>query len=448
MLAVTLNGWILALHLLAAFALVGSLTLYAIATVAARRIGDPQQALALGRVVVAGTIALRAGLVGAPVFGIWLVFIIKGYSLSNGWIVAALVLWLVVGALGDRSVVEWKKATRLAQSLSASGREGPDAELRGALRSRAVVSSAHGCGSRGDRDPRADDLEAGRMSVFATIRPAGWDLPLFLHVLGAMLLVGAAATGVRGAFVSGPAQAAGWTRRFAYRTFLLAALPAFVLMRVGAEWMRIKEFGSGVTPHFVIIGYTAADGGGGFWSWGSCCLARRTPRQAPPGPGGCRGSGRRADRLARRGVGDGRQAELTAGTCPALPPCGASGRGRLAAVLFLEAFAGRRPPGASHLTTLNALRAMIGVAVVAQQVDAVLAGLQGPGLRAVAKVRLCAVERALAGDRGERVAPEQVVGDVGVGAAIVDGDPVPALAGRVAPASRRSAGRPGRRASP
>ncbi|MGZ4198687.1 MAG: hypothetical protein ACXVP1_00715 [Thermoleophilia bacterium] len=101
------------------------------------------------------------------------------------------------------------------------------------------------------------------MSVLATIRPTAWDLPLFLHVLGAMLLVGAAATGVRAAFVSEPAQAGGWTRRFAYRTFLLAALPAFVLMRVGAEWMRIKEFGSsGATPHFVIIGYTAADGGG------------------------------------------------------------------------------------------------------------------------------------------------------------------------------------------
>ncbi len=101
------------------------------------------------------------------------------------------------------------------------------------------------------------------MSVLATIRPVGWDLPLFVHVLGAMVLVGAAATGVRAAFVSEPAAAAGWTRRFAYRTFLLAALPAFVLMRVGAEWMRIKEFGSsGVTPHFVIIGYTAADGGG------------------------------------------------------------------------------------------------------------------------------------------------------------------------------------------
>ena len=139
MFAVSLNGWVLAAHLFAAFALVGSLTVYAIATVAARRIAEPQQTLALGRIVGAGTVALRAGLVAAPVFGIWLVFSIKGYAISNGWIVAALILWLVVGALGDRSVVEFKKATGLARSLSSGGHEGPDDDLHRALRSRAVL---------------------------------------------------------------------------------------------------------------------------------------------------------------------------------------------------------------------------------------------------------------------------------------------------------------------
>ena len=29
------------------------------------------------------------------------------------------------------------------------------------------------------------------MNLLATIRPTAWDLPLFLHVLGAMALVGA-----------------------------------------------------------------------------------------------------------------------------------------------------------------------------------------------------------------------------------------------------------------
>jgi uncharacterized membrane protein len=139
MVAVSLNGWVLAAHLFGAFALVGALTVYAIATVAARRIADPQQALTLGRIVGSGTIALRIGLVAAPVFGIWLVFAVKGYAISNGWIVAALILWLVVGALGDRSVVEFKKAIGLADRLSSGGRQGPDDDLHRALRSRAVL---------------------------------------------------------------------------------------------------------------------------------------------------------------------------------------------------------------------------------------------------------------------------------------------------------------------
>jgi len=98
--------------------------------------------------------------------------------------------------------------------------------------------------------------------VVAAIRPGSWDPPLFIHVLGAMVLVGAAAAGVRAAFATDRSQAPDWLRRFGFRSLLLAALPAFVLMRIGAEWMRIKEFGSAPTPTWVTIGYTAADGGG------------------------------------------------------------------------------------------------------------------------------------------------------------------------------------------
>lgn len=101
------------------------------------------------------------------------------------------------------------------------------------------------------------------MNLLATIRPTAWDLPLFLHVLGAMTLVGAAAMGVMTALVSGPPPIPVWTRRLSFRTLLIAALPAFVVMRIGAEWMRINEFGSsGLNPHWLIVGYTAADGGG------------------------------------------------------------------------------------------------------------------------------------------------------------------------------------------
>ncbi len=43
--------------------------------------------------------------------------------------------------------------------------------------------------------PHRHDLEARRMSVIAAIRPDSWNFPLFLHVLGAMILVGGLLTG-------------------------------------------------------------------------------------------------------------------------------------------------------------------------------------------------------------------------------------------------------------
>jgi hypothetical protein len=100
---------------------------------------------------------------------------------------------------------------------------------------------------------------AGPLSLLATVRPAQFDPPLFLHVAGAMVLVGCAATAVRLAFL--PSDLSAWSRSLFFRTLLLAALPAFVAMRIGAEWIRIREIGGG-SVSWVTVGYTTADGGG------------------------------------------------------------------------------------------------------------------------------------------------------------------------------------------
>ena len=73
MFSITYFGWVLFLHLLSAFALVGGLTLFVVAQVAARRTQLPAVAVALGRIVAVGTTGVRAGLIGTVVFGVWLV---------------------------------------------------------------------------------------------------------------------------------------------------------------------------------------------------------------------------------------------------------------------------------------------------------------------------------------------------------------------------------------
>jgi hypothetical protein len=101
------------------------------------------------------------------------------------------------------------------------------------------------------------------MSLLASIRPDSWNVPLFVHVLGAMVLLGAVLTGVTAELYATGTSEPARMRRFAFRSLLLVALPAYIVMRVGAEWLYSKEFGdSSNDPTWIGIGYITADLGG------------------------------------------------------------------------------------------------------------------------------------------------------------------------------------------
>lgn len=98
------------------------------------------------------------------------------------------------------------------------------------------------------------------MSVLASVRPDSWNVPLFLHVLGAMVLVGGTGVGSLAALGSASSPEAAWLRHVAWRAFLLVALPAYLVMRVGAEWLYSKELGGAESdPTWIGIGYATAD---------------------------------------------------------------------------------------------------------------------------------------------------------------------------------------------
>jgi hypothetical protein len=78
------------------------------------------------------------------------------------------------------------------------------------------------------------------MTVLGAIRPDDWDLPLFLHILGAMTLVGALVLGLL-SLASARRDGAAAGLRLGYRTLLLGAIPAWIVMRVGAQWIASKE---------------------------------------------------------------------------------------------------------------------------------------------------------------------------------------------------------------
>ncbi len=97
------------------------------------------------------------------------------------------------------------------------------------------------------------------MSTLASIRPDSWNLPLLLHVLGAMVLVGAAAVGSTASLASGRSSEGEYLRRLAFRSFLIVALPAYLVMRVGAEWLHGKFPETDEEPTWIGIGYITAD---------------------------------------------------------------------------------------------------------------------------------------------------------------------------------------------
>jgi hypothetical protein len=96
------------------------------------------------------------------------------------------------------------------------------------------------------------------MSAIALIRPTEWEIPLFVHVLSAMTLVGAlllAATALAGAWRSDDAGAL----RLGYRALLLAALPSWLVMRVSAQWL-VSESPFEDDEAWIGIGYATSEG--------------------------------------------------------------------------------------------------------------------------------------------------------------------------------------------
>jgi hypothetical protein len=91
------------------------------------------------------------------------------------------------------------------------------------------------------------------MSVLAAIRPDDWNIALFVHILGAMALVGSLGLVL--------VALAGRDLRLGYRALLLGVLPGWIVMRGGGEWIAEKENVNDLdpVPSWIDTGYSVAD---------------------------------------------------------------------------------------------------------------------------------------------------------------------------------------------
>ena len=98
------------------------------------------------------------------------------------------------------------------------------------------------------------------MTVLASIRPNEWELPLFVHVLGALTLIGSltlAAVLLFSAWRNGSAP----NLRLGLRSLTLGVIPAWVVLRGSAEWISDKEGYADLDdpPDWIDIGYSVGD---------------------------------------------------------------------------------------------------------------------------------------------------------------------------------------------
>ena len=131
--------WALAVHVLSAFAYVGGLVLFWVLIVAVRRIDTPQETLRMEPIVKVGNVVVGIGAVGTIVVGIYLAFAVDSYAIWNGWIIAAIILWAISGALGQRTGAAYMQGMNKAKELDAAGKSGPDQELLSLNRTQAGV---------------------------------------------------------------------------------------------------------------------------------------------------------------------------------------------------------------------------------------------------------------------------------------------------------------------
>ena len=92
--------WLLFLHLLAAFAAVATVVIFS--------------AFAFGwtrdrRVLTLATVLWAIGGLGTIGFGIWLAIYLDAYKITDGWIIAAIVLWVIGSAIGGRLGAGYRK---------------------------------------------------------------------------------------------------------------------------------------------------------------------------------------------------------------------------------------------------------------------------------------------------------------------------------------------------
>ena len=109
------TDWMLALHLISAFAVASALVLFSILVFNGRRMTTLEQTRTLFRVAPVGNVLIAAGLGLVLIFGVILAVDSDRFNIWDGWVIAAIILFAIFGAVGQRAGAYYTAVQKLAE---------------------------------------------------------------------------------------------------------------------------------------------------------------------------------------------------------------------------------------------------------------------------------------------------------------------------------------------
>ena len=96
-------SWVLALHLLSAFAVAAALVLFSVLVFSGRRMTTLEQTRTLFRVAPIGIALIIGGGALVLIFGVILALDSNQFNIWDPWVIAGIVLWAITAGLGQRT---------------------------------------------------------------------------------------------------------------------------------------------------------------------------------------------------------------------------------------------------------------------------------------------------------------------------------------------------------
>ena len=128
----TKYDWLLLVHILGAFLFLSGSIVAGVLAFAAMRRELPSEVALLLRLTRPIVVLVGIGSIVALGLGIWLAEYV-GYGVDQGWVIAAIVLWVVSGAIAGPAGTRMRHARELAEQLAEDG-DRPSEQLRLAVR--------------------------------------------------------------------------------------------------------------------------------------------------------------------------------------------------------------------------------------------------------------------------------------------------------------------------